>query len=581
MSARQRPKRHLNGIQADDLPRQHKPSGSESSHPSSSKSRPVSPLSPSESGDVPPHISTPVEPLARLDDSIFDAVTGMRPITLSRTRSVRSRPHVPHFPRRYSSLNALRPGDEKAEPKDKQLTTFYESESPDPSADEGSPDTQASLPKAEPKTTNASPAPLPTPQRRDGEEPKHDDVAYRSKQPLPPLPKRNPSRRISKPSHKSPELGRVPSIALHIPNGHPWSPKSKRSSKRSSKQSSRSSRSLQKSLSQSSSTGVRQSTILSDTTWEDDVDYCYEQEAESTCYFNWDAAKASREQYVEDDDELNLMSAPYHAHSPTVTPGSGSHVKLNLSKETIAERRSSKRFEELPRAPSTVGHRGFLAARRSSQDLSRYTPTPVQITPSSSTPNLLSPVLSVNETAEQKHPTPATLHDSGIASLSATFLTDTASHGTSTSTRHTKSSSHGSNASSARASSKTSQNTNNRWSVASSTSVPDFMHSGPRNKLVLSKTIISAPLESLPQSPPYEKDGEESTIVPRDLQNRPVRSSFVVRRGQSPGDRASLIDGGRVAAKRELSQPTGQRYSRYSQAPQPAAVVAGSGPGWI
>ncbi|KAK5166137.1 uncharacterized protein LTR77_008398 [Saxophila tyrrhenica] len=558
VSARQRPKRHLNGISATDIPRQTHSSGSDSSRPGTSKSRPVSPLSPSELGDDPPHINTPVEPIARLDDTIFDAVAATNQNTLTRSRS------VPHFPRRYSSLTAMK-GEDGTTPPHRQLTTFYESDSSSVSGGRDSPeDQQEEHPNG---TAPVAPVLIPHTIPR----PKQDDIFFRSKQPLPPIPSRHSSRNLSKASSRS-GGGYLPPVSLQIPSEHAWSPKSKQSSKRSSKRSSRSSRSLRKSPSQSSSTGVRQSTIVSDTTWEDDVDYCYEQEAESTCNFNWGTNAGGSEHYLLEDDELNLATSPYHAHSPTIAHEAGPQIRVSNNKDTIAERRMSRRIEEPARAPSSVGHRGFLAARRSSTDLSRHIPTPVQITPSSSTPDLLSPVLSVN--GEEKQTTPKPLHDSGVGSLNAPILSRADSRRTSAGPRHHKSSSHGSNASSARASSRGNRESK-RWSIASGASNSELNHGGARHKVVLSKTIISAPLESLPQSPPYERDTEAGQA-----KHQPNRDSFVMRRPQDPQEHAVWQAAGRAAHQRGSSRQ-GMHRHRESQVIHGSVRMHDGGLGWI
>jgi hypothetical protein len=163
--------------------------------------------------------------------------------------------------------------------------------------------------------------------------------------------------------------------------------------------------------------------------------------------------------------------------------------------------------------------------------------------------------------------------------MNAEFLSDPESCRNSGSTRHRKSSSYESHESAARPLHSTTRETT-RWSVASASSMPDLMHSRSKSKMMLAKSVISAPLESLPQSPPYEKDPplEDSTIVPRELRTQPARSSFVMRRPQTPSDRAILQHAGRSAQERgsRTSPPNRSMY-----APPEGAKGRHEVPGWI
>lgn len=578
-NAHQRPKSQLNGIQADDLPASHQRITPETWRPATAKSGSVSPLHPPETGDDRPYIAAPSRPISRIDESIFDRVfesstdPGNR---LAADDSARTSRH----PRRRSSLNAIRAL--QAERSTTDLPTLDEGEWRNAVSDNYVAEvTDAGLDES----STASPVLSPPVQPDD---PHLDNIAYRSRQPLPRIPPSRSEERLSKRSSHSTEVARIPSISLQMPTEHTWTPKSS--------QSSYSSRSVGKSPSQSSSTDPRHSAVISDTTWEDDVDFIYEQQAESTCNFNWEATKGRREASAERLKRTGSANAVYHAHSPTLhspalpspalTMMSESDSIFNSSAETIAERRSSRKVENPHRG---VGHRGFLAARKSSQDLtaSRQTPTPISLTASSSHGSLLSPVFSVSGDDDRKAPytpgTPFFAHHTG--GINPDFLSDPESCRNSGSTRHTKSSSYGSHESSARPPrSSSSQREGARWSLASASSMPELMrsHSRPRSKL-LSKGMISAPLESLPQSPPYSTDDdvEDSTIVPREFRTQPVRNSFVMRRPQTPSDRTILQAAGRTVQTRGSRASPPRGFSQISLPGADGSTIEHEVPGWI
>jgi len=79
--------------------------------------------------------------------------------------------------------------------------------------------------------------------------------------------------------------------------------------------------------------------------WEEDVDFCYEREAESTCDFNWDES--------EQIDAGFRMSK--YLPSTDVSRNSAIFAATNINTSPLQPRRSS-----------IVGHRGFLHARNTS-----------------------------------------------------------------------------------------------------------------------------------------------------------------------------------------------------------------------
>lgn len=565
VSSRQRPRRHLHGIRADDLPGPPRPS--------TSNARPVSPLTPSELDDeAPPHIATPVEPIGSLDDAMFDNLSQSSATRVDSVRTPSLRRTAAGYPKRHSSMNALNQVGSETLGSRSSGPTFYESDS----SNSGGHTTPEVVPTVSTQVTTLA---LSPPNVKSVEIPDPEDIDYRSKQPLPPVPKSPPtvSGRPRKSSTRSLNTTHASSTSLQPPSKQAASPKSKRSSIYSS----RSSRSAGLSLSHSSLLDMRQSTNISDTTWEDDVDFIYAQEAESTCNFNWNVGKSPCWSPVENESEQRPISAAYHAHSPTIPLGETNARPVNDSKETIAERRRSRKADRAPRA-SSVGHRGFLAARRSSQELQDVS-NPVGLTPSSSHASLLSPVFSINGAEEDagKTPfTPATFQYTGIQRASSDFLSDPESYRNSGSTQHRKSSSYGSHESRGRPPPNPARDTN-RWSMVSANSLPELMHSRPRSKVILSKAIISKPLEVLPQSPPFEFDSMESPIVPREFQTQPVRNSFVMRMPQAPSDPDVQQSAEKFAQGREPHVVTTPRTA-YSHRREYSIIPADDNvPGWI
>ena len=569
VSAYQRPRRHLHGIKAEDLrkkrpPREMGPISPISNH---SNRTPVSPIVENAFNDL-PIIPQSMEAMTPLDENMFNEISQTRSDREEGAPLFAPAKQVVKHPKRYSSLNAL---DElsKAAGQESIKDAFYESSSnasENPGSSTVSPDTVHDQPDKPIHSLSYN-----------------DTLTQVPNFPLPPLPNRRPSQNQFKQS----KTAKAPSdISLIIPQ--PVSPRSKRSS--------RSLESNLKSPTFSPQSGIRNSMTFSDHAWEDDVDFCYEQAAESTCDFNWDTIGAPRKLSDQTDSRRLSITQSYHAVSPAMSNDSGKSFRFNgtdTSIETIAERRKSRAAQ----APSShkrgssiasVGHRGFLAARKSSTDLTALAstnPAPLQIAPNPARVSVLSPVFSVTAADDepQKSPfTPDALQLPRFDSVVTDNLSDPESCRNSGSSKHRKSSSYGSHESTARPLPNVAKETN-RWSVASVSSLPDLLHPR-RSKTFISKTIISSPLESLPQSPPLETaDGTHSTIVPRELQTQPVRNSFVMRRPRHSGDHAAIQAGGRVAQRRSARPETLQRMSRIIQTPDGLAVpeATKTGPQWI
>lgn len=576
-------------------------------------SRTLSPLAVELDSDRP--VISPISKLSPLEETLFDEAKDTR-FNLEEGAKTFEPPKGPlRYPKRYSSLTALDDQQQQQQQQQSSLASpaqtnnsftrsafqqapsnphiarqqeasFYDSNSScESEAGTIAPQTVAIAPDG--KSTTQKPV------RERAEELSSEDVAYRSKQPLPPLPIQVPAKKPSKTSLKANSV--TPNSMLS-----PVSPIEKWSSPRTSRsrRSSRSSRSGRKSIANSSSDNLAQSSVVSDTTWEDDVDFVYQQEAESTCDFNWNVISRPLDSTPPQDAVVHPSSSFYHAQSPDIasesgtgsrydgTNGSKTSVQYNSSSETIAERRKSN---QLPKRGSSVGHRGFLAARKNSADLSTkldHAPTPLHFTPNSAPVSVLSPVFSVTG-AEEDTPktrlTPGVIHFSQL-DVNTDYLSDPESYRNSDSSKHRKSSSYGSYESISRPVIAPSQNTT-RWSIASSSSagVPDLTHSRPKSKSSLSKNMFARPLESLPGSPPLERDTEgqqESAVNGRPLQTEPPRNSFMMRRPEVAADRTVMQAAGRAVQRHRPATPS--RSSQLLELPERSVRESMvGGPEWI
>jgi hypothetical protein len=494
---------------------------------------------------------------------MFDEISPTRFELDDGSLSLQPAKQVVKHPKRYSSLNAL---DvlAQADAQASKMNAFYESSS-NASEDNGSQTVSPDMGHDQPESSKSTQKPVDA------------NLVDRPKQPLPPLPNRRPSKNQFK---KPAAANSAPNISLIIPIQQPSSPRSKRSS--------RSPHSALRSPTFSPKSDVRTSMTFSD--WEDDVDFCYQQAAESTCDFNWDVIGLPHGTSVE-NTSTSLSVSPYHAYSPAISNGSESSFRFSGgngsgSSETIADRRRSRAAA----APSqhkrgssiaSVGHRGFLAARKSSSDLTALAdpnPAPLQISSNPAPISVLSPVFSVtgaDDEGQKSSFLPGSLHFTRFDSVVSGNLSDPESYRDSGSSKHRKSSSYGSHESAARPTPNAAKDTN-RWSVASASSIPDLLHPRSKSKVFLSKTIICSPLETLPQSPPLEEDGanRESPTVPRELETQSARDSFIMHRPQAAG---------RPVQRRSVRPEGTQRMSRIIQTPDGLAVpeATKTGPRWI
>lgn len=310
---------------------------------------------------------------------------------------------------------------------------------------------------------------------------------------------------------------------------------------------------------------------VSDVSWEDSIDLAYEEEAEATCDFTWSGRNpAQRSVAQRSDGKRDSAATVSQTGSPNLSNASELAVSLhaNSSTDTVAERKPGDH-----KRGTSVGHRGFLAARKNSTpDLlskAKDPPAPLSFSQGSTQVSVLSPVFSVaDEEAQKTPPTPAELHYPHIERVSNDYLSDPESYRNSNSSKHRKSSSYGSYGSYDSAGTRTGPPTSNpnttRWSIASSGSVPDLMHSRPKSKSSLSRSVVAQPLETLPQSPPGSGEETQFRDIPRS-DPEPARNMYVVRRSGDSTDRVVQAAGRAVQRGRPGS------YVRYSQhlGPQP------------
>lgn len=399
------------------------------------------------------------------------------------------------------------------------------------------------------------------------------DLPYidRTKQPLPPLPPHAQARRHSKSSAKpSPKRTSIPRIPA--------------SDNRSSKWSTRSVQRSPVAPNDRDKHDTRVLSMLSDaSTWEADVEFCYQQEAESTCDFDWQGVAPSLcDPPLDQSGSRGRVSACVPC-TPLLDSAASSPSLKHASGRATTETPSSS----LHTRGTSVGHRGFLAARKGSFESTRkrsHVPSALGLMPGTPNVSVLSPVYSIGGREDGDNKTtfsPDTLHFRGFDSVnsgSVEYLSDPES-GESGESGHGKSSSYGSYESVVRPALNDGDRA--RWSFTSLTSVPDLLHSQRRSRQSIHKNANSTPLASLPQSPVVEVAGstEESQLDPSAPDAATARQTLTMRRPQSTSDRTVLQAAGKAVQRSRPPAPS--RFSRLIHADASALKSPEDRPGWI
>jgi hypothetical protein len=328
------------------------------------------------------------------------------------------------------------------------------------------------------------------------------EVKYRAQQPLPALPQRAGSRRDSKrmtidsqlSSSTSGETSSIPdsrrsSQNVRLTTAGPWSTSNERGS----------------------------AVDLSEASWEEDVDFCYEQEAESTCDFHWDPLE-------ENDEDLDI-SFRLSKFLP-LNDGTRSSALFATSANSTSplQRRRS----------SIVGHRGFQHARTTSVILE----APDHEACAHRSQEQLVP------SKEDSKPMfgPDMMHlSTSLGSISDSASTRTGSSG------HQKSSSCASYESGIRPTAPSSDNGHS--SIASLNSIPELMHSTTAHSIT--ETVITPQAREPMPRPARQMPVCDIMRKPSTLSNRAIlQAGRAVQRG-----RGSASATGRMSSRLPITQP--------------------------
>lgn len=409
--------------------------------------------------------------------------------------------------------------------------------------------------------------------------------SFREKQPLPPVPpQEHPAAMVGqKPSKTSLASSRLsmgqrfhPASGVNAA-GYPASIASQKS-KRSSKSAAPTAH---------SSTSTRAfSDIPVGLDWEDDIDFAFEQEAEATCDFDWEKYAPFMPPTKEE-----LPDPSPDGSSPDSSGGGGVRLSGWIDEPSaLAGGEATMNTSGLPplfdedgqplhhKRGSSVGHRGFLAARNSSTDkLSAKTPPlPVEISKHAevSTPPAISLTTdSVGFAAAdegKKSPYGMQSYFPAFDSCIPEYLSDPESTRTG-GNRHRKSSSYSSFDSSGRSLQNTSASVSSmstRWSSASTSSIPDLLHCSTysRKRASVRKSATSGifrTLESVPHSPDGREEPKSSVEVQArpSISDRSVSDTILMRRPATSGDRALLFQSGRVVQRGRSSTRSASRMA--------------------
>ncbi|KAI7482862.1 hypothetical protein KC351_g5480 [Hortaea werneckii] len=505
LSAYERPKRRLNGIQAVDVTEKLGQIGVARGSPSS---RPTSPV---------PNAATETPTRGAHSAGFFGTVGNIDETMLDKTKDVSVEPKrsfsaahlnksLPNPPKRDSSLGALN---------DQRLKYL---ETPQPTTHEiGNANTCQSRHNAlgvpgpdEPASTLHS---VPEEQSLASMAPEPSEID-RTKQPLPPLP---PQANIKRDSALSMKPFRSSRMSV---------PSTISSERRSSKRSSHSTRSCLRSSGSTTENHVGLESSVSESNWQDDVDFCYEQQAESTCNFDWqnpDPSQVERSSVSESNGSAqSFIRVP---HSP-----------LAMSTPWKSGRKSIEAFVPRTYPPSGMYMRNVSTghyARNSSVHPLRN---------SVNVPPTRMPTYDAAHTSSQSN---------GIGSKEENSTADLAS-----TIPHVYNSTAGPQAT---------VTGRTRWTFTSTHSVPELLRRRSRERRSFPKLSISQPLETLPQSPADVVDPNDQESAHSEAASGADKMT-TIRRPESSFERTALQAAGKAVQRSR--PPTGSRLSRIESVEQ-------------
>lgn len=557
VNAYQKPKDELKEIKADDL------SDTIATQPSElSLDRPYSSQATTEVAES-------------LDETIFDETqeTKFNPDAFETIHEVQpaTQPAVKP-PKHYSSMSALTSPSVNDPEKLRHLIKERASRDEDaprrPRRAATTLDVRASLP--------VRPAPLP--ESLSGPlENRLAGQSHREKQPLPPVPARALRKPHSKGSLRS---GSMPFGQL-FPSQHGFV---RASSAAGSVAGSVAGSFVSKRSSKSVATVNSRTDVFTEPTWEDDIDFAFDQEAEATCDFDWEntasplheedeSALTPVDQPTPDDDDETLAGGPggvrLSAWLGDAPSSSGSQSPAPCEQGDANPASSGKGQRQ---RGTSVGHRGFQAARTLSSDAVAQTSPLMTLKLTNSASGSPVPLIKASLLECEKSPyTEGEMNFPGFeSSRLPEYLSDPES--SSRSSQRRKSSSTISYESSGRSLQTGSDTT--RWSATSTGSLPDLLHSRRKSRSsVRMSSRISRTLESVTSAD--EEDGEALT-VPRPDWTRAQTDPIIMRRPSASGARALLSAGRTVQRGRSATPP-----SRVALASSSVGLPDKDHAGWI
>ncbi|KAI6798371.1 hypothetical protein KC332_g16612 [Hortaea werneckii] len=499
LSAYERPKRRLNGIQAVDVTEKLGQIGVARGSPSS---RPTSPV-PNAATETPTrgaHSAGFFGTVGNIDETMLDKTKDVSVEPKRSFRAAHLNKSLPNLPKRDSSLGALNDQRlkylETPQPTTHEIGNANTCQSRHNALGVPGPDELASTLHSVPEEQSlASMAPEPS-------------EIDRTKQPLPPLP---PQANIKRDSALSMKPFRSSRMSV---------PSTISSERRSSKRSSHSTRSPLRSSGSITENHVGLESSVSESNWQDDVDFCYEQQAESTCNFDWqnpDPSQVERSSVSESNGSAqSFIRVP---HSP-----------LAMSTPWKSGRKSIEAFVPRTYPPSGMYMRNVSTGHYTRNSSVHPLRNSVNVPPTRI------PTYDTTHTSSQSN---------GIGSKEENSTADLAS-----TIPHVYNSTAGPQAT---------VPGRTRWTFTSTHSVPELLRRRSRERRSIPKFSISQPLETLPQSPAdvVDPNGQESAHSEAASGGDKMTT---IRRPESSFERTALQAAGKAVQRSR--PPTGNRLSR-------------------